>query len=337
MREVWTLAEFRHGKLNTVSFELLNRGKSLAEKLNTPLASVIIGYQIKKEDIDELIERGADKVYVVDDKRLENFIVETYAKVILNLLDEYNPDIFIAAATTTGKTLMPYVAVKKETGLTADCTFLDIEEKTGNLLQTRPAIVGNILATIKTPNTRPQMATVRPHSTKPLLPDKTRKGEIIYKQFDEEVFTTTTKYVRFIKDESQQINIQDAKIIVAGGRGLGKAENFKLIEELAELLGGAVGASRDVVDRWWITYPHQIGLSGKTVSPVLYIAVGISGAIQHIAGMQTSENIIAINKDPDAQIFKIANLGIVGDLNEILPLLIESIKEYKKKEANLNV
>lgn len=334
MKEVWTLAEFRHGKLNPISFELLNRGKSLAQKLNTSLASVVIGYNIKKEDIDELIARGADKVYVVDDIRLENFMVETYAKVILKLLDEYNPDIFIAAATTIGRTLMPYIAVKKQTGLTADCTVLDIEEETGNLLQTRPAIGGNILATIKTPNTRPQMATVRPHSTKPLPPDKTRKGEIIYKQFDEEVFTTTTKYVRFVKDESQQINIQDAKIIVTGGRGLGKAENFKLIEELADLLGGAVGASRDVVDRGWKTYPHQIGLSGKTVSPALYIAVGISGAIQHIAGMQTSENIIAINKDPDAQIFKIANLGIVGDLHEILPLLIERIKEYKKKGAN---
>lgn len=337
MREVWTLAEFRHGKLNTVSLELLNRGKSIAEKLNAPLASVIIGYQIKKEDIDELIERGADKVYVVDDKRLENFIVETYEKVILKLLDEYNPDIFIAAATTTGRTLMPYIAVKKQTGLTADCTVLDIEEETGNLLQTRPAIGGNILATIKTPNTRPQMATVRPHSTKPALPDRNRVGEVIYKQFSDDVFSSKTKYIRFIKNESQQVNIQDAKIIVAGGRGLGKAENFKLIDELADLLGGAVGASRDVVDRGWKTYPHQIGLSGKTVSPALYIAVGISGAIQHIAGMQTSENIIAINKDPDAQIFKIANLGIVGDLNEILPLLIERIKDYKKKEANLNV
>jgi electron transfer flavoprotein alpha subunit len=295
------------------------------------------GYDIKKEDIDELIERGADKVYVVDDKRLENFIVETYAKVILKLLDEYNPDIFIAAATTTGRTLMPYIAVKKQTGLTADCTVLDIEEETGNLLQTRPAIGGNILATIKTLNTRPQMATVRPHSTKPALPDRNRVGEVIYKQFSDDVFSSKTKYIRFIKNESQQVNIQDAKIIVAGGRGLGKAENFKLIDELAELLGGAVGVSRDVVDRGWKTYPHQIGLSGKTVSPALYIAVGISGAIQHIAGMQTSENIIAINKDPDAQIFKIANLGIVGDLNEILPLLIERIKDYKKKEANLNV
>lgn len=337
MREVWTLAEFRHGKLNTVSLELLNRGKSIAEKLNAPLASVIIGYQIKKEDIDELIARGADKVYVVDDKQLENFIVETYAKVILKLLDEYNPDIFIAAATTTGRTLMPYIAVKKQTGLTADCTVLDIEEETGNLLQTRPAIGGNILATIKTPNTRPQMATVRPHSTKPALPDRNRVGEVIYKQFSDDIFNSKTEYIRFIKNDSQQVNIQDAKIIVAGGRGLGKAENFKLIDELADLLGGAVGASRDVVDRGWKTYPHQIGLSGKTVSPALYIAVGISGAIQHIAGMQTSENIIAINKDHDAQIFKIANLGIVGDLNEILPLLIERIKDYKKKEANLNV
>jgi len=333
MGEVWTLAEFSHGKLSSVSNELLNRGKNLAEKLNTALASVVLGYNVKREYIDELIARGADKVYVVDDKNLENFLVEPYAKVLIALIKEYNPEIFLAAATTTGRTLMPYVAVKVRTGLTADCTVLDIEEGTGNLLQTRPAIGGNILATIKTPNTRPQMATVRPHSTKPALPDRNRTGEVIYKKFDEDVFLSKSKYLRFIKDESQQVSLQDAKIIVSGGRGLGRPENFKMIDELAELLGGAVGASREVVDRGWKPYPHQIGLSGKTVSPALYIAVGISGAIQHIAGMQTSENILAINKDPDAQIFKIANLGIVGDLNEILPLLIEKIKAYKKKEA----
>ena len=333
MGEVWTLAEFSHGKLSSVSNELLNRGKNLAEKLNTALASVVLGYNVKREYIDELIARGADKVYVVDDKNLENFLVEPYAKVLIALIKEYNPEIFLAAATTTGRTLMPYVAVKVRTGLTADCTVLDIEEGTGNLLQTRPAIGGNILATIKNTNTRPQMATVRPHSTKPALPDRNRTGEVIYKKFDEDVFLSKSKYLRFIKDESQQVSLQDAKIIVSGGRGLGRPENFKMIDELAELLGGAVGASREVVDRGWKPYPHQIGLSGKTVSPALYIAVGISGAIQHIAGMQTSENILAINKDPDAQIFKIANLGIVGDLNEILPLLIEKIKAYKKKEA----
>ncbi|OXT07866.1 electron transfer flavoprotein subunit alpha [Thermoanaerobacterium thermosaccharolyticum] len=337
MGEVWTLAEFRHGELSTVSFELLNRGKSLSQKLNAPLASVILGFAIKKDDIEELIARGADKVYVIDDKNLENFLVESYAKVLIELLSEYKPDIFIAAATTTGRTLMPYVAVRMRTGLTADCTVLDIEEGTGNLLQTRPAIGGNILATIKTPNTRPQMATVRPHSMKPSLPDRNRKGEVIYKKYDESLFKTKSKYLRFIKDESQQVTVQDAKIIVAGGKGVGKEENFAIIDELAELLGGAVGASRDVVDRGWKTYPHQIGLSGKTVSPALYIAAGISGAVQHIAGMQTSENIIAINKDPDAQIFHLANLGIVGDLNEVLPLLIERIKEYKAKEASANV
>lgn len=337
MGEVWTLAEFRHGELSSVSYELLNRGKNLSQKLDTALASVILGYDIKKEDIDELIERGADKVYVVDDKKLENFLVESYANVLIALLDEYKPDIFIAAATTTGRTLMPYVAVRKKTGLTADCTVLDIEEGTGNLLQTRPAIGGNILATIKTPNTRPQMATVRPHSMKPAMPDKNRNGEVIYKKYDESLFKTKSKYLRFIKDESQQVTVQDAKVIVAGGKGVGKEENFAIIDELAELLGGAVGASRDVVDRGWKTYPHQIGLSGKTVSPALYIAAGISGAVQHIAGMQTSENIIAINKDPDAQIFHLANLGIVGDLNEVLPLLIERIKEYKAKEASANV
>ncbi len=333
MAEVWTLAEQRLGILSEVSFELLNRGKKLAEKLNSPLSSVILGYCVKKEDINELISRGADKVYVVDDKHLENFLIEPYARVLTSLLDEYNPHIFIAAATTLGRTLMPYIAIKKKTGLTADCTVLDIEEGTNNLLQTRPAIGGNILATIKTPNTKPQMATVRPHSIKPALLNSNRKGEVVYKKYNNEIFKSRTKFIKFIKDESQQVTVQDAKVVVSAGRGIGKKEKFKMIGELADILGGAVGASRDVVDRGWKTYPHQIGLSGKTISPSLYIANGISGSVQHIAGMQTSENIIAINKDPDAQIFKIANLSIVGDLHEIIPLLIGRLKEYKAREA----
>ena len=333
MAEVWTLAEQRLGMLSKVSFELLNRGKKLAEKLNSPLSSVILGYCVKKEDINELISRGADKVYVVDDKHLENFLIEPYARVLTLLLDEYNPHIFIAAATTLGRTLMPYIAIKKKTGLTADCTALDIDEGTNNLLQTRPAIGGNILATIKTPNTKPQMATVRPHSIKPALSNSNRKGEVVYKKYNNEIFKSRIKFIKFIKDESQQVTVQDAKIVVSAGRGIGKKEKFKMIGELADILGGAVGASRDVVDRGWKTYPHQIGLSGKTISPSLYIANGISGSVQHIAGMQTSENIIAINKDPDAQIFKIANLSIVGDLHEIIPLLIGRLKEYKAREA----
>ena len=331
--EVWIFAEQRHGTLNKVSFELLNRGKKLTEKLNSTLSSILLGYCIKKEDIDELILRGADKVYVVDDKHLENFLIEPYARVLTLLLDEYNPHIFIAAATTLGRTLMPYIAIKKKTGLTADCTVLDIEEGTDNLLQTRPAIGGNILATIKTPNTRPQMATVRPHSTKPAFPNKNRKGEVIYKEYSKEIFKSRTKFIKFIKDESQQVTVQDAKIVISAGKGIGKKEKFKMVDELADILGGAVGASRDVVDRGWKTYPHQIGLSGKTISPSLYIANGISGSVQHIAGIQTSKNIIAINKDPDAQIFKLADLGIEGDLHEVVPLLIERLKEYKAKEV----
>lgn len=333
MSEVWTFAEQRHGMVNQVSFELLNRGKKLTEKLNSPLASVILGYHIKKKSIDELILRGADKVYVVDNKHLANFLIEPYTRVLLSLLDEYNPHIFLAAATTLGRTLMPYIAIKKKTGLTADCTILDIEEGTDNLLQTRPAIGGNILAMIKTPDTKPQMATVRPHSTKPAIPDKKRKGKVIYKKYDDKIFKSRTKFIKFIKDESQQVAIQDAKIVVSAGRGIGKKEKFKMIDELAEIIGGAVGASRDVVDRGWKTYPHQVGLSGKTISPLLYIANGISGSVQHIAGIQSAENIIAINKEPDAQIFKLANLGIVGDLHEIVPLLIERLREYKLKEA----
>jgi len=333
MSEVWTFAEQRHSMVNQVSFELLNRGKKLSEKLNSPLASVILGYHIKKESIDELISRGADKVYVVDNKHLANFLVEPYTRILLSLLDEYNPYIFLAAATTLGRTLMPYIAIKKKTGLTADCTILDIEEGTDNLLQTRPAIGGNILAMIKTPDTKPQMATVRPHSTKPATPDKKRKGKVIFRKYDDKNYKSRIKFIEFIKDESQQVAIQDAKIVVSAGRGIGKKGKFKMIDELAEIIGGAVGASRDVVDRGWKTYPHQVGLSGKTISPLLYIANGISGSVQHIAGIQTAENIIAINKEPDAQIFKLADLGIVGDLHEIVPLLIERLREYKLKEA----
>jgi len=225
---------------------------------------------------------------------------------------------------------MPYLAIKVNAGLTADCTGLDIEEETGNLLQTRPAIGGNILATIKTPENRPQIATVRPKSTRPAPKDDSRIGEIINIVLKPELIDGRVESLGYKKDEQEDVNIQDADIIISGGRGLKKAENFGLIRELAQHLHGVVGASRDAVDRGWISYPHQVGLSGKTVTPKLYIAVGISGAIQHLAGMKTADNIIAINNDPEAPIFKVADFGIVGDLFEFLPMLNEQLE----KEAN---
>jgi len=324
---VWTIAEASRGKIKEVSFELLTRGRKLADKLGIELASVLIGNNINNDDLQEFIYRGADKVYVVNDPQLENFIVENYTNVLKDLISENKPEIIIAAATTSGRTLMPYLAVKVNAGLTADCTDLDIEENTGNLLQTRPAIGGNILATIKTPKHRPQMATVRPKSTRPAPKDENRTGEIINITLKPEMIDGRVERIGCKKNEQEDINIQDADVIIAGGRGLKKKDNFALIRGLAKHLDGVVGASRDAVDRDWISYPHQVGLSGKTVTPKLYIAVGISGAIQHLAGMKTADNIIAINNDPEAPIFKVADFGIVGDLFEILPTLNEQFSK----------
>jgi electron transfer flavoprotein alpha subunit len=245
------------------------------------------------------------------------------------LIAEYQPEIIIAGATSAGRTLMPYVAMKVHGGLTADCTGLDIEDGSGLLLQTRPAIGGNIMATIKCPDYRPQMATVRPKSTPQALPENGRRGEIIRLIAPPELLHSRIIRTGFVPDE-EKFGLQDAETVVAVGRGIKKAENIYLARELADALGAALGASRDVVDRGWLSYPHQIGLSGKTVSPKLYIAVGISGSIQHLAGMQTAGRIVAINKDPDAQIFKVADFGIVGNLFDILPKLTAMIKKGER-------
>lgn len=330
--EVWTMAEASQGRLKTVSYELLTRGRGLADKLGAKLAAVVIGYNIDRNDLRELIYRGADKVYVINHPSLMHFIVENYSNVLKDLIGEYSPEIIIAAATTTGRTLMPHVAMKVHTGLTADCTELDIEEGTGNLLQTRPAIGGNILATIKTPAHRPQMATVRPRSTRPAEKDETRSGELIFKDFNPRWIDGRVRRVGFRKNVDEEINIQDADIVIAGGRGLKKGENFALLRELAEIMGGVIGASRDAVDRGWISYPHQVGLSGKTVTPRLYLAAGISGAIQHLAGMKTADVIVAVNTDPEAPIFKVADFGIVGDLFEVIPMLSKRLAKGAMKK-----
>jgi len=329
-RDVWTIAEQSQGKIKEVSYEILTRGRKLADKLGVELASILLGYNISDDKLNELIHRGADKVYIVNDSVLENFIVENYSNVLVDLVRKYKPNIIIAGATTSGRTLMPHVAVRVNAGLTADCTGLDIEKGTNNLLQTRPAIGGNILATIKTPNNRPQMATVRVKSTKPAPIDRSRTGKIIKIELKTELIDGKVERIGFRKTEEEAASIQDADIIVSGGRGLRKKENFVLIRQLAKNLGGVVGASRDAVDRGWISYPHQVGLSGKTVSPKLYIAIGISGSIQHLAGIKTSDIIIAINNDPDAQIFKISDFGIVGDLFEVVPLLNERLAKVVK-------
>lgn len=324
---VLVIGEQKDGTIHPVTFELLNRGRSLADSLETELSCVLLGSNI--DNLNEVIYRGADKVFYIQHASLNNFLPGPYAKAIARLIDEEKPEIVVAAATTTGRTLMPLVAAKVKTGLTADCTELTIDPNEKILLQTRPAIGGNIMATIKTPFNRPQMATVRPKSAKPAPRDDSRQGDIVPKNYADDFFISPEKFIQFIKDATQEVNIQDAEIIVAGGKGLKNTDGFKLVEELARLLGAGVGATRDVVDLGWTTYSHQIGLSGKTVSPRLYIAVGISGKIQHLAGMQTSDLVVAINKDPEAQIFKVADFGIVGDAFEVLPQLINAVQQLK--------
>jgi electron transfer flavoprotein alpha subunit len=248
------------------------------------------------------------------------------------MVEEYKPEILIASATSMGRTIMPVMAVKLDAGLTADCTGLDIDLEERLLIQTRPAVGGNIMATIKTPVLRPQMSTVRPKSKRPLPVDHSRKGEILVKEFSGEFLTSRVKRLAFIREEAIGAPIQDAEYIVAFGKGLKDSKHVELMKELAQVFNGSLGASRNATDLGWISYSHQVGLSGKTVSPRLYIAAGISGAVQHLAGMSSAEIIIAINSDPDANIFGVADYGIVGDLFEVIPLLIKKLKE-KAKEA----
>jgi electron transfer flavoprotein alpha subunit len=319
--EVWTLTETEGGLPAQISYELLSRGRKLADSLRVKLCSVMICGKARENAAISLIKSGADKVYLVESSELEYFTAETYSNVLSDMIERLKPEIIIAGATTAGRTLLPHVSVRVKAGLTADCTELDIEPETGNLIQTRPAIGGNILATIKTPSHRPQMATVRPRSTRPAPLDETRRGEVVRVGFDKKMLDGRVRRIGFRKFDGEGVDIQSADVVVSGGKGLKKKDSFGLLSMLAERLGGTVGASRDAVDRGWIAYPHQVGLSGKTVAPKIYVAIGISGSIQHLAGMKTSENIVAINNDPDAQIFKVADFGIVGDLFEIVPLL----------------
>ena len=323
---VWTLGEVREGEIHPVSYELLAWGRGLADKLGVELSSIIIGHNVK-DKVKELIYRGADKVYVIDNPALKDFRADPYSEILTSLVEEYKPEIFIASATTLGRTVMPICMIKLETGLTADCTGLDIDLNERLLIQTRPAIGGNVMATIKTPSSRPQMSTVRPKSKRPLPRDDSKTGQVIVKEFSGESLKSRVKRIDFLKEETIGAPIQDADIIVSFGKGLKDAKNAGLINELAELLGGSVGASRKVVDLGWIPYSHQVGLSGKTVSPKLYIACGISGAVQHMAGMSSAETIVAINSDPEADIFSLADFGVAGDLFEVIPLLIKRLKE----------
>jgi glycolate oxidase len=334
MSFVWTIAEQHKGILKDVSFELLARGRSLADEVDTKLASVVIGYGVGQEELSRLIAGGADEVYSVQHPALEEFSCESYSAVLQNLIKTWNPSIILASATTQGRTLMPHVAVKVHTGLTADCTELAIEPGTDNLLQTRPAIGGNIMATIKTPDHRPQMATIRPKSNKVLKPDSSRVGQIIEVPVPESLLDSRVKIIGYREGNTGFVNLEEADIVVAGGRGFKKSENFSMLDEAAKRLGGVVGATRDAVDRGWISYPHQIGLSGKTISSRLYVGAGISGSIQHLAGIKTCETIVSINSDPEANLHKVADFAIVGDLFEVMP---ELIRQLGGKSSDLDI
>jgi electron transfer flavoprotein alpha subunit len=330
---VWVFAEQREGNIASVAFELLGVGRKLAHDLNTELSAVLFG--APESGAQELIRWGADKVYLSNNPIFETFNDEPYSELLSSLIKEYHPEIVLAGATAIGRSFIPRVAAKLVTGLTADCTSLEIDKETRNLLQIRPAFGGNIMATILCPNNRPQMATVRPRVMKRGQYNENREGEII--PVKAAGISSRTMVLETVKEISDIfVNLQEADIIISGGRGLGNPQGFKLLEELAGLIGGAVGSSRAAVDEGWISYSHQVGQTGKTVCPKIYFACGISGAVQHLVGMQSSDIIIAINKNPEAPIFNVATFGIVGDLYEIIPLLIKKIKEMREigKTAN---
>lgn len=325
---VWVYAEYRNGKIAPVAYELLGAGRRLADKRGVELTAVLMGAYLGDKAKD-LIAYGADKVFNVDDPALAHFSDDSYANVMEDLIREHQPEIVLAGATAIGRSFIPRLATLVATGLTADCTDLQIREEDGVLLQTRPAFGGNVMATIECPHTRPQMATVRPLVMKPNEYDASRQGEIINVTPDPARVKSRVKVLRSVVEDSEQININEADVVVAGGRGLESDKGFAMVRELADLLGGAVAASRAAVDSGWIKYPHQVGQTGRTVCPKVYIACGISGAIQHLVGMQSSDTIIAINRDEQAPIFDVATLGVVGDLFEVVPLLIDKLKESR--------
>lgn len=326
---VWVFAEQRDGEIQSVTLELLGEGRKLAEVLRVELCAVLLGDLSIEGKTKELIAHGADKVYLITHETLLRYSTASYASAIASLIEKYKPEIVLIGATTIGRDLASRIAARIKTGLTADCTGLSIDPDKKILKQTRPAFGGNIMATIICENHRPQMATVRHKVMKRAVCDRARMGEVIKGELNSDNKDLVVKIVEVIRDTTVKVNLAEAEIIVSGGRGLGDPKNFKLIEELAVVLGGAVGASRATVDAGWISSHHQVGQTGKTVCPKLYIACGISGAVQHLAGMSSSDTIVAINKDSDAPIFKVATYGIVGDLFEVVPALTKKLKELR--------
>jgi electron transfer flavoprotein alpha subunit len=327
-RDVWVFAELEDDRINPVALELLGEGRRLADALGERLCAVLLGSQVQGLTAS-LVAGGADRVLVVDRPELACFQDEPYTAVLADLIKRHRPAIVLCGATTVGRSLIPRVAILTGAGLTADCTGLAIDPKTRRLLQTRPAFGGNIFATIECPTARPQMSTVRPKVMKPLPADPARRGEVEMVEVVASLLASRATRIGYTPEVSGTANIAEADIIVSGGRGMQKAENFRLLEELARVLGAGLGASRAVVDAGWMPYSHQVGQTGKTVCPRLYIACGISGQIQHLAGMSSSDIIVAINKDPEAPIFKTATYGIVGDVVALVPLLTEAFRKAR--------
>ena len=339
---VFVYAQQVDNEISSIALELLGKANELAKDLNTDVTAVLIGSGVAGL-VDTLAEYGADKVIVVDDPELKDYRTEPYTHALASVINEYKPDIMLVGATAIGRDLGPRVSARVKTGLTAGCTVLEIgnfpinavpgkedQQKHNQLLMTRPAFGGNTIATIACPDNRPQMATVRPGVMQKIGPKAGAKAEVINYNPG---FTPNNKYVEIldvVKSVTDTVDIMDAKILVSGGRGVGSKENFKLLEDLAEVIGGTVSCSRAVVENEWLPVDRQVGQTGKTVRPNVYFAIGISGAIQHTAGMEESDIIIAINKDPDAPIFDVADYGIVGDLNKIVPLLTEQLKAQIK-------
>ena len=341
---VFVFAQQVDNVISNIAYELIGKGKELAKDLGVEVTAVLVGSDVKGL-ADQLAEYGADKVIVVDDPELKEYRTEPYTHAIASVIKEFKPEIFLIGATAIGRDLGPRVCARIHTGLTADCTKLDIgdfpmnpvpgrETKHNQLLMTRPAFGGNTIATIACPDFRPQMATVRPGVMQKAPKEAGKKAVVT--EFNPG-FTKNNKYVdilEVVKAVSNTVDIMDAKILVSGGRGVGSPENFKILDDLAEAIGGTVSCSRAVVDAGWKPKDLQVGQTGKTVRPNVYFAIGISGAIQHLAGMEESDIIIAINKDESAPIFDVADYGVVGDLNKIVPMLTEKIKEAKAAAKN---
>ncbi len=326
-KNIWVYIETENGIAKNVGYELLAPGRAMADKLEAQLVAVILG----KDAADvaaQAIAYGADQAILVEGDVYDTYNTDIQSYVMEALVRKYKPFIVLFGATNNGRDVAPRVACALHTGLTADCTGLDIDEN-GLLASTRPAFGGNLMATISCPDHRPQMSTVRPGVFKKPAADESRTGEVVREDIHMDPANVRVHLLERVKEVAEAVHLEEAEIIVSGGRGLGNPENFSLIRDLADAMGGVVGASRAAVDAGWIPHAHQVGQTGKTVAPKIYVAVGISGAIQHLAGMSGSDTIIAINKDPDAPIFSVADYGIVGNLFEVVPALAEAIRAKK--------